>query len=194
VELLIDVDADLKPVTDVAPGTPHDLLGELDLLPALHLEEDPVMDQHARHDAGLAQSPRRQPQHVGATALHREVVERLLVGTRGDVKLPTQDTAHVSRRPNHGVLHHAVAPLPEPRVGLLMLLDDGAGDQRVTIQAPGQRGHAHAVVDPQLQLLHALPHRLVLWLLFPMHRIRVAGQSADLGKAVIDVAAGIGAA
>ena len=69
-----------------------------------------------------------------------------------------------------------------------MPLDDLAGDQRVAVEPARQRRHAHAVVDAELQRLHALPQRRGS-ASFPVHRIGVVGQAAHARERVIDVAA-----
>ena len=67
-----------------------------------------------------------------------------------------------------------------------VVLDQGAGDQRMTIQTLRQRRHAHAVVDAELQRLHALPHVLVVVL--PMFGVGVGRETAAAGERVVDVA------
>ena len=68
------VNADLEAVASVAAYTAHDFLGELYPVQAGFFQKDAVVDQHDWHDASVAQPHGRQPQHLGAPGLHREVV------------------------------------------------------------------------------------------------------------------------
>jgi len=61
-------------------GRTHDLDRVFDLLLIVHLQQDAVVDQHAGNDANLTQSPRGDAKHLSTVGLHREIVERLLVG------------------------------------------------------------------------------------------------------------------
>src|SRR5262249_4755389 len=92
-EPLIDVDANLdEPVADIATSATHDLDGKLDLLGVGFLEQNAVVDQHDRHNAGFAQTNSGQPQHFSAAGLHGEIVERALIGTMRDVQRPAKYT------------------------------------------------------------------------------------------------------
>ena len=66
-----------------------------------------------------------------------------------------------------------------------MLLNDPAGDQWVSVEPARQRWHAHAVIDPQLERLHALPHIVIM--LLPVRWIRVLREAAHQCERVIDV-------
>ena len=70
------------------------------------------------------------------------------------------------------------APLPEAWIGPLVALDDLAGDQRMTIEAARQRRHAHAVIDAELQRLHAVAHGRVRSSSNSI-RIRIVGEAAQ---------------
>src|SRR5262249_49083382 len=185
---LINIDAKLEAVTGHCAGLAHDLDGVVDLPLVLDLKQDAVVDEHARDDASLAQPPRRQPQHFRATALHWEIHQRSLVGAGADVERPAEDRFDLP--PQHGALHFLLAPLPEARIHHAMLLDQFAGDERMSIQPSRQRRYAHPVIDAQLQRLHALPHRLLA--LGPVDSIGVGGEAAVTGKRVVDIATAIG--
>jgi len=45
----------------------------------VQLKQDAVMNQHARHEVGVAQPVGRQAQHLGPAGLHWKIVERPLV-------------------------------------------------------------------------------------------------------------------
>ena len=89
------------------------------------------------------------PQHLRPARLHREIVERALVGARGEAQRPDVKIA-LDAAIEHGRLHHVGAPFPEAWVSPLVPLDDLAGDERVTVEPARQRRNAHAVVDAEL--------------------------------------------
>ena len=63
--------------------------------------------------------------------------------------------------------------------------DHLAADHRVPVEAARQRAHAHAVIDAELQRLHALA--LCRCSCLPALDVGVVGQAADLCQRVIDV-------
>ena len=65
-----------------------------------------------------------------------------------------------------------------------------AANQRVPVEAPGQRANAHAVVDAELQRLHLLALTGVFAL--PAFDVGIVGQTAEHCERVIDVARGVG--
>ena len=117
------------------------------------------MHQHDRHQAGVAQPIGGQPQHLGAAALHREIVERALVRRVRECSGQPSNSDTIDSL-QHRALHHLGAPRPERRVALLMPDDDFAGDHRMPAEPARQRHDAHAVVDAELQRLHPLALRL----------------------------------
>src|SRR5262249_22093857 len=109
----------------------------LDLALTLDLEQDAVVDQHAWRDADLAQPLCRQPQHVGASRLHWEVVERALVGAGGQTQRPPEYALDPPRQ--HRSLGLVVAPPRKPRIGTPVALDEVAGDDGMPVQTCSQR-------------------------------------------------------
>ena len=71
----------------------------------------------------------------------------------------------------------------------MVALDDVAGNQRMAIEPPRKLRHAHAVIDGELQRLHALADIRVLVL--PTHGIGVVGEAAQARECVIDVATAV---
>ena len=68
-----------------------------------------------------------------------------------------------------------------------MHFNNRARNKRVSIEAEGKRSHAHAVIDFELQWLHALAHLRADRL--STLRILLVGESAHLGERVINIAA-----
>src|SRR5262249_16455816 len=114
--------ADLQSIADIPAGRTHDLDRVCDLLLAARFDQNAIMDQHVRHDAGFTHSPRGQAQHFRPFALHWKVIERALVWAGTDTQWPTEGALDASIQ--HGCLHHIGAPLPESRIRLPVLLDD----------------------------------------------------------------------
>ena len=68
-----------------------------------------------------------------------------------------------------------------------MPLNDGAGDQRVTVESTCEREHAHSVIDRELQRLHPVAHFRML--LLPAYWVWVVGETTQPGERMIDVTA-----
>ena len=86
----------------------------------------------------------------------------------------------------HGALRPCLRATPRTRISALVPDDHLAADQRVPIEAAGQRANAHAVIDAELQRLH--PLALVGMVVLPALDVGVVGQAAEHGERVIDVA------
>ena len=79
------------------------------------------------------------------------------------------------------------APRPVRRIALLMPDDDFAADHRMPAEPARQDHHAHAVIDAELQRLHALALRLAFRRRLPAFGVLI-GEAAHLRQRVIDVA------
>jgi hypothetical protein len=71
------------------------------------------------------------------------------------------------------------------RIAALVALDEVAGDDRMAVQACRQRRHTHAVVEAELQRLHALPHVGVFVL--PARAVGVVGEGTEVCECVVDI-------
>src|SRR5262245_49120679 len=149
----------------------------LDPLEVGLLQQDTVVDEHDGNNTDLAHAPRRQPQHFSAAGLHGEIVERADVRAGADTQRPAEYAFDLALQ--HGRLDHVLTPSPERRIFVAMSLDDGAGDQRVAVKPTCERGHAHSVIDRELQPLHPVTDFRVL--LLPAYWVRVVGETAQPG-------------
>ena len=84
-----------------------------------------------RNDAGLAQAPCRQPQHFGAAALHRKIVECSLVRAGADAQRPAKHALDLALQ--HRRLDLFSRHCQNRGYVALVALDDGAGDERVAV-------------------------------------------------------------
>src|SRR5262249_9709401 len=153
---LIDVNPDLETVTNITSRLEHDLSGVLDLLTIGFLQQDPVVDQHARDNPRITQLDRRPPQHFRTTTLQLEIAKRALVRTGREVQWPAMRSLNSTFQ--HRLLDDLGAPLPKACVGSFVLLYDAARNEWMTINSPRQARDALSIGDCELQNFHTIAH------------------------------------